>query len=70
MKAIGKPFPPAIPKVVPRVVPPEAKRNGRRGYKNWAIVSTGVAACLTVAVGFLGVRGPGERPTRPTRRIT
>jgi hypothetical protein len=62
MKAIGKPFPPAIPKVVPRVVPPEAKRNGRRGYTNWAIVSTGVAACLAVAVGFLGVRGPGERP--------
>jgi hypothetical protein len=53
----------ATPKIAPRAVPSEAtKRNGRPGYKNWAIVSTGIAACLAVAVGFLAGRGPGEPP--------
>ena len=54
----------AIPKASgPKAVPSEAsKRTGRRGYKIWAIVSTGVAACLAVAVGLLAVRGPGEPP--------
>ncbi len=32
----------------------------RRTYKTWAIVSTGVAACLAVAVGLLVVRSPEE----------
>jgi hypothetical protein len=59
----------ASTKAAPRAVPSEArKRNGRRGYKNWAIVSTGIAACLAVAVGFLAARGPGE-PAVPKTQI-
>jgi hypothetical protein len=62
-KAVPKAVTKATPKVAPRVVPSQVKkRNGHRGYKNWAIASTGVAACLAVAVGFLGARGPGEPP--------
>jgi hypothetical protein len=62
-KAISNARPKAIPKVAPGVVPSEArKRRGRRGYKTWAILSTGIAACLAVAVAFLAGRGPGEPP--------
>jgi hypothetical protein len=62
-KGVPKPVPRAIPKVTPRVVQSRAKRrNGRRRYKVWAIVSTGIAACLAVAVGFLAARGPGDSP--------
>jgi len=61
----------AIPNGVTQAIPKVAlsaaashvkKRNGRREYRNWAIVSTGVAACLAVAVAYLGARGPGEPP--------
>src|SRR5262249_55859433 len=62
-KAIPKAGTRAISNVAPRVVPSQGKkRNVRLGYKNWAIVSTGVAVCLAVAVGFLGARGPGDPP--------
>ncbi|HKB03430.1 MAG TPA: hypothetical protein VKD90_14500 [Gemmataceae bacterium] len=62
-KAISKAGPKAIPNDAPRVVSFDArKRRGRRGYRNWAILSTGIAACLAVAVGFLAARGPGEPP--------
>ena len=33
-----------------------------RGYKIWAIVSTGVAACLAVAVVWQASGGPDDRP--------
>jgi hypothetical protein len=57
--------PPSGKRAVRKAVPSEVvRRTGRRGYKNWAIVSTGVAACLAVAVGFLATRGPGESPVR------
>jgi hypothetical protein len=62
-KAIPKAVTKATPKVATRLVPSQVKRrNGRRGYKNWAIVSTGVAACLAVAIVFLGARGPADPP--------
>jgi hypothetical protein len=37
-----------------------ANRSGRKSYKVSAIVSTGVAVCLAVAVGYLVLRGPDE----------
>jgi hypothetical protein len=40
----------------------------RRTYKTWAIVSTGVAACLAVAVGLLALRGPDD-PGVPKSKI-
>jgi hypothetical protein len=46
----------------PNAGPRPTSRGGGRGYKLWAIVSTGVAACLAVAVGLLTARGPGEPP--------
>jgi hypothetical protein len=58
-----------IPNVAPRVGSSAArKRNGRRRYKNWVIVSTGIAACLAVAVGVLAGRGPGG-PAVPKAQI-
>jgi hypothetical protein len=42
--------------------PRAANRGGGRGYKLWAIISTGVAACLAVVVGLQTARGPGEPP--------
>jgi hypothetical protein len=56
-------IPKTVPGAVPKAVPSKGvKRNGRREYKYWAIASTGIAACLAVAVGLLAVRGPGEPP--------
>src|SRR6185437_6595880 len=36
------------------------KRGYGRGYKTWAYVSTGIAACLVVALGLLAFREPAE----------
>lgn len=59
----GKAIPKAVSKAVPKALPSElVKRTGGRGYKIWATVSTGVAACLAVAVGLLAARGPDEPP--------
>jgi hypothetical protein len=60
-RAVRKAGHDAPPKPVPSEV---VRRTSRPGYKNWAIVSTGVAACLAVAVGFLATRGPGEERVR------
>ena len=47
----------------PRAVPSGvAKRTGGWGYKVWALVSTGVAACLAVAVVLQTVDRPADRP--------
>lgn len=48
----------------PAVPSERAGRAAGRGYKLWAFASTGVAACLAVAVGVLAVRGP-EGPSGP-----
>lgn len=49
----------------PPTVPSErAKPSAGRGYKLWAFASTGIAACLAVAVGVLAVRGP-DGPGEP-----
>lgn len=45
-----------------------AKRTAGRGYKIWALVSTGIAACMAVAVGLMAVRGPDE-PSVPKSQI-
>lgn len=39
-----------------------AKQTAGRGYKVWALASTGVAACLAVAIGVMAARGPDEPP--------
>jgi hypothetical protein len=53
----------AMPKDGRKAVPSEiVNRTGGRGYKTWAIVSTGIAACLAVAVGYLAFNEPGESP--------
>jgi hypothetical protein len=49
-------------KSTPKPVPSEVGKRSRGRYKVWAIVSTGVAACLAVAVGLLAMRGPDEPP--------
>src|SRR5262245_2633919 len=57
--AAGKATPEAEPKtVMPKVV----NRTGGRGYRMWAIVSTGVAVCLTVVVALLVGGKPDELP--------
>lgn len=53
---------PDRPKVAPPAVPKAGARQSSRGYKLLAFVSTGIAACLAFAVGFLAVRGPDEPP--------
>jgi hypothetical protein len=50
-----------IPKANAKAVPSPVKRAGR-SYKLWAIVSTGVAASLFVAIGLLAFRGQDETP--------
>ena len=53
----------AIPKAAPKAVPSEiVNRTGGRRYRIWAIASTGIAACLAVAIGYLAIRGPDEPP--------
>lgn len=42
--------------------PGMARRGGARGYKLWAVASTGIAAVLAVVVGLLVVREPDEPP--------
>ncbi|MCE9562138.1 MAG: hypothetical protein K8U57_08800 [Planctomycetes bacterium] len=45
----------------PKSVPSErVKQLPVRGYKIWAFVSTGIAVCLAVVVGYLTTRGPEE----------
>ena len=49
--------------VEPKTVQSEhMRRNRERGYKIWAIVSSGLAACLAVAIGLQLLNGPGESP--------
>jgi len=62
-----------VRKAVPRATPTSvrsgtAKRTGGRGYKIWAIGSTGVAACLIVAVGCLAFLGSND-PAPPKSQI-
>jgi len=45
-----------------------AKRTGGRGSRIWAMASTGVAACLAVALVYLAFRGPDE-PAGPKSQI-
>lgn len=53
----------ALPNHGRETVPSEmARRTGGRRYKIWAIASTGIAACLAVAIGVLMLSGPGESP--------
>jgi hypothetical protein len=53
----------------PKAVRPEvAKRTGGRRYKIWAFASSGIAACLAVAVGLLLFRGPDE-PAIPKSQV-
>lgn len=62
-KAIRRTTPKATTRSVLRALPSEvANRTGRRGYKIWAIISSSVAVCLTVAVGVLLVRELDEPP--------
>lgn len=46
----------------PRAAPSTVAKRAGRGYRIWAIVSSGVAACLAVAIGLLVLRGPDEPP--------
>jgi hypothetical protein len=60
----------AVPKSVSKGVSiPEAKRTGGRGYRVWAIVSTGVAACLAVSVFLLSNREPDGTQRLPKAQI-
>jgi hypothetical protein len=53
----------AVPKAGSEAVPTRsAKRTGRRGYQIWAMVSTGIAACLAVSVVWLANSGPKDPP--------
>jgi hypothetical protein len=53
----------ATPSAWPKASPSGgAKRTGAPGYKIWAIVSTGVAACLVVAVVWQAGGRPDDRP--------
>jgi hypothetical protein len=60
----------ATPKASPKAVPSGvAKRTGGRGYKIWAVASTGVAACLVVAVVVLASGRPDAPPPIPKVQI-
>ena len=53
----------AVPRADRKAGPSDVtNRTAGRGYRNWALVSTGVAACLAVGVGLLVVRGPAGPP--------
>jgi hypothetical protein len=68
-KVVRKAVPKTTPKAVPKAVRSEAvKRTGGRGYRIWAIASTGVAACLVVLVGYLAFLGSNE-PAVPKSQI-
>jgi hypothetical protein len=57
--------PMAVRRAVPRAIP---NRRGGRGYRLWAIASTGVAALLAVVVGLQSAQGPDE-PKVPKAQI-
>jgi hypothetical protein len=62
-KAIAKATPKTTSKAKSKAVPSEVvKSTGGRGYKIWAFVSTGVAACLAMAVGYYSIQQLGEQP--------
>jgi len=64
--ATGDRSAPAEPlKATPRGV---VKRTGGRGYRAWAIVSTGIAACLAVSVVWLANHAP-EGPVLPKAQL-
>lgn len=58
----------AVPQAVPEGSPARAvQRAGGRGYKSWAIISTGIAACLAAAVAWLAISKPAEPPVLKSR---